>query len=681
MPISTAFARLCLAHKSSHRRTYKVRSFVRWSLEFTEQHRAIRTVVLTSIYTCTLALCFWTAYQVRFDFDVPPKFQTFFLFAALVTICAKLIILFAFHQFDGRLTYFGKPDLKRLVVACMVGTLPFAAMAIVRVFASAPPRGIVPIDFVLCVLALSAVRLGFWRVRAFAFLACQASRRKPRRVGIVGAGNAGALLAMHAMDEPSLGLEPVAFFDDVCGRGASVHGIAVVGAPERIAEFKVKLRIEQLIIAMPSAPARRIREVVELAHAAGLECKTVPSLGQLATGRVSISTLRPVKIEDLLGRVAVRIKTGVIRDILASRTVMVTGAGGSIGSELCRQILSFKPALLVLVERSEPVLFAIEQELLASRNGTSIVPLVGDVTNSAHISAIFSRFRPQAVFHAAAHKHVPMLEHQPAEAVRNNVLGTALVAEMAIAHGAENFVFISTDKAVNPSSVMGATKRCAEIYLQSLAARSHATKFMAVRFGNVLGSSGSVVPTFAKQIAAGGPVTVTHPEVSRFFMTIPEAVTLVLEASALGKGGDIFMLDMGKSIKIVDLAAQMILLSGFKPEDIDIIFTGLRPGEKLEEILSYSREHVTPTEHPQISRLVSPAQDYSCVRPLIEELASAAEDLDLSTDELKDLLVKAVPEYTPFLTNAANTSRHDARGSVSEESTGVLSALSGMATE
>ena len=295
--------------------------------------------------------------------------------------------------------------------------------------------------------------------------------------------------------------------------------------------------------------------------------------------------------------------------------------------------------------------------------------------------AIFSRYRPQAVFHAAAHKHVPMLEHQPAEAVRNNVLGTALVAEMAIAHGAERFVFISTDKAVNPSSVMGATKRCAEIYLQSLAARSHATKFMSVRFGNVLGSSGSVVPTFAKQIAAGGPVTVTHPEVSRFFMTIPEAVTLVLEASALGKGGDIFMLDMGKPIKIVDLAAQMILLSGFKPEDIDIVFTGLRPGEKLEEVLSYSREHVTPTEHPQITRLASPGQPYNDVRPLMDELAAAAGDLKLSTDELKQFLVKVVPEYTPFVANAADTFCSETRSPGSEESTGILSALSGMSTE
>jgi FlaA1/EpsC-like NDP-sugar epimerase len=658
------------------------RSMVRWFLEFTERHRGIRSVVLTLIYTTTLAFCFWTAYQVRFDFDVPGNFQRSFLFVALISVSAKVIALFAFHQFDGRLTYFGKPDLKRLVVACTVGSLPFAAMSVVRVFASAPPRGVVPIDFVACVVALSTVRLGFWRVRSFAFLPCQTSRRKPRRVGIVGAGKAGALLAKHAMDDPSLALQPVAFFDDNCGRRSSVHGIPVVGTPERIAEFETKLHIEELIIAMPSAPARRIREVLELAHAAGLECKTVPSLGQLATGRVSIRTLRPVRVEDLLGRVAVRMKIDVVRDILAARTVMVTGAGGSIGSELCRQILSFKPALLVLVERSEPVLFAIEQELLASRNGTSIVPLVGDITNSTQMRAIFSQFRPQVIFHAAAHKHVPMLEHQPAEAVRNNVLGTVLVAEMAIAHGAERVVFISTDKAVNPSSVMGATKRCAEIYLQSLAACTHATKFMAVRFGNVLGSSGSVVPIFAKQIAAGGPVTVTPPEVSRFFMTIPEAVTLVLQASALGKGGDVFMLDMGKPIKIVDLAAQMILLSGFRPEDIDIVFTGLRPGEKLEEVLSYSREHVAPTEHPQITRLASPGQPYTNVRPLINELAAAAGDLRLSTDELKRFLVKVVPEYTPFVANAAETSAcSEPRRPRNEESSGFLPALSGMANE
>jgi FlaA1/EpsC-like NDP-sugar epimerase len=501
-------------------------------------------------------------------------------------------------------------------------------------------------------------------------------------VGIVGAGDAGALLARNMMDEPSLALHPVAFFDDDCGRHSSVHGIPVVGPPERILECKAKLHIEEIIIAMPSAPARRVRQVLELARVAGLECKTVPSLGQLATGRVSISNLRPVRIEDLLGRIPVRIKTNAVRDLLEARTVMVTGAGGSIGSELCRQILSFKPAALLLVERSEPHIFAIEQELLALRDGASIVPLLGDVTSSPRMRHIFNRFRPHVIFHAAAHKHVPMMEHQPAEAIRNNVLGTALVAEMAIEHGIDRFVFISTDKAVNPSSVMGATKRSAEIYLQSLTTRSHATKFMAVRFGNVLGSSGSVVQTFAKQIATGGPVTVTHPEVSRFFMTIPEAATLVLEAFAFGQGGEIFMLDMGEPIKIVDLAVQMIQLSGFKPyEDIEIVFTGLRPGEKLEEVLSYSREHVTPTEHPQITRLVSPVQDYSYVRPLIDELGSAAEDLGLSADELRELLVKTAPEYTPFVANTVATSCNEVRGFINEGSADVLPALSGMGSE
>jgi FlaA1/EpsC-like NDP-sugar epimerase len=650
------------------------RSIISLILKFTCRDRATRVAVLTLVYAVTVALCFWTAYQVRFDFHVPPKFRATLLNVFLIAIFAKLVALFGFHQFDGGLTFFGKPDLKRLVIACAVGSLPLAAMSVVRVLNYAPPRGVVPVDLVLCIAALSAVRLCIWRVRSFALFLFQAPRRDRRRVGIVGAGDAGALLARHLMEDPSLGLQPIAFFDDDCGRHSSVHGIPVVGRPDRIAEFKAKLRIEEVIIAMPSVSVKRIRQVLEIVRAAKLECKTVPSLGQLATGDVSISTLRPFRIEDLLGRIPVRRKTDAIREILTARSVMVTGAGGSIGSELCRQVLSFKPAALFLLERSEPHLFAIEQELLASRNGTSIVPIVGDVTNSARMKAIFSDYRPEVIFHAAAHKHVPLLEHQPAEAIRNNVLGTALLAEMAIEYGVGRFVLISTDKAVNPSSAMGATKRCAEIYLQSLMTGSQATKFMAVRFGNVLGSSGSVVPTFAKQIAAGGPVTVTHPEVTRFFMTIPEAVTLVLEASASGEGGDIFMLDMGKPIKIVELAEQMILLSGFKPyEDIDIVFTGLRPGEKLEELLSYGREHVTQTDHPHITRLVSTG--YGDARPLIYELAAAVEDLNLSADEVKKLLVKVVPEYTPFV--AAETSRNNDRG-ISQGLAGVLPPLSEM---
>jgi len=652
------------------------RSIIRWILKFTPQNGAGRAALLALIYVATVTLCFWAAYQIRFDFDVPPTFQSSFALLLLAAVSAKLVGLLAFHQFDGLLTYFGKPDLKRLVFACMIGSLPLACLSVLSAFVSAPPRGVVLIDFVLCIMALSMLRFSFGYVRLLAFWPQQTSRTKPRRVGIVGAGEAGAELVRHMMDEPSLELQPVAFFDDNSRRHSSMHGIPVIGKPERILECKANLQIEEIIIAMPSAPGKRIRQVVELAHAAGLKCKTVPSLGQLATGQVSISNLRPVKIEDLLGRIPIRIKTNAVRDLLNARTVMVTGAGGSIGSELCRQILSFNPSTLILVERSEPHVFAIEQELLASRNGTLIVPLLGDITSSGRMRYLFDRFQPQVIFHAAAHKHVPMMEHQPAEAIRNNILGTALLADLAIEHGIDRFVFISTDKAVNPSSVMGATKRCAEIHLQSLMTRSHTTKFTAVRFGNVLGSSGSVVPTFARQIAAGGPVTVTHPQVSRFFMTIPEAVTLVLEAFALGKGGDIFMLDMGEPIKIVDLATQMIRLSGLKPhEDIEIVFTGLRPGEKLEEVLSYRLENVTQTEHPQISRLVSPVQDYSNVRPLIDELALAAEDHGLSADELKELLVKAAPEYTPFVANRVETSCNEVRGFISEGQAEILPEL------
>src|SRR6266567_2741431 len=509
------------------------RSIVRWILKFTRQNRTSRVAGLASIYVATIVLCFWAAYQIRFDFSVPPTFRSSFRLLAVAAVCAKLVGLLVFHQFDGLLTYFGKPDLKRLVLACTIGSLPLAFMSVVRSFDTAPPRGVVLIDFVLCIMALSMIRLGFGYVRSFAFWPRQTTHTKPRRVGIVGAGDAGALLASHVMDDPSLGLQPIAFFDDDSGRHSSVHGIPVVGTPERLLECKAKLRIDEIIIAMPSAPTRRIRQVLELARAAGLECKTVPSLGQLATGSVSISNLRPVRIEDLLGRIPVRIKTDAISNLLNARTVMVTGAGGSIGSELSRQILSFNPSTLVLVERSEPHVFAIEQELLASKNGSLIVPLLGASTSSGRMRYIFDRFRPQVIFHAAAHKHVPMMEHQPAEAIRNNILGTALLADLALEFGVRRFTLISTDKAINPTSVMGATKRLAELYIQSLSdAHPDKTTFMAVRFGNVLGSSGSVIPLFQKQIADGGPVRVTHPEMTRYFMTIQEASMLVLQSAS-----------------------------------------------------------------------------------------------------------------------------------------------------
>ncbi len=627
-----------------------IRTSIRRILCFIRLTPGLRTLMLALLYSATIALCLWLAYLLRFDFEIPASFRGNLPAIICIAVAIKLVCMAIGQQFHGLLTYFSTPDLKRLLAVCAAGSAVLGSLRASSGVAFAPPIGVILADLIFCFVALSGIRLVFRFSRPLSSRSpWPAGRRAARRVAIIGAGDSGATLAKDLMAKRWLALQPVAFFDDYRKRPSSVHGIAVVGRPEELAAFKSRLQIEEVIIAMPSAPAKRIRDVVKIIHAAGLTCRTVPSLDQLATGRVSVSSLRPLEIQDLLGRQQVVIDGDTVRGIIAGKTVMVTGAGGSIGSELCRQILSFGPAALILVERSEPQLFLIEQELRNAPHGDAIVPLVVDITQSTRLRETFREFQPQVVFHAAAHKHVPMMELQPKEAIRNNILGTAQLAEMAIKHAVERFVFISTDKAVNPTSVMGATKRFAEIYLQSLSSRASSTEFMAVRFGNVLGSSGSVVPTFTRQIAAGGPVTVTDPEVTRFFMTIPEAVALVLQSAALGEGGNIFILDMGKPVRILDLAMQMIALSGLRPhEDIEIAFTGLRPGEKLYEELSHSLENVIATEHPKIMRLITQPQSHGQVRQALDELAAATNDADIAPEELKRLLVASIPEYTPF---------------------------------
>ncbi len=627
-----------------------IRSILRSILEVILCVHPVRVIALTLAYAAVLTVSILLAYQLRFDFAMPEAQQAVFLPICAMTVGIHLLCLFVFHQYDGLLSYFSTPDLRRLVLACTTATVILGGLGGFFGIEIAPPRGVLLMHLVLSIGALSTLRLSFRRIRHQAHLNPGQKRLKAQPVGIVGAGDCGAALARDLLNKPWLALQPVAFFDDHRKANCSIHGISLVGTPERIAEFKAKLNLAEVIIAMPSAPAKRIRDVLKIAHDAGLPCRTVPSLDQLATGHVSVSSLRPVRIHDLLGREPVQIEGEAVREEIEGRTIMVTGAGGSIGSELCRQILTFNPAALVLVERSEPQLFVIEQELRGTDESVSILPVVGDITRRARMREIFHRFRPHVVFHAAAHKHVPMMESQPEEAIRNNVFGTALLADLAIEYGVERFVLVSTDKAVNPTNVMGATKRLAEMYLQSQSTRKTGTKFMAVRFGNVLGSSGSVVPTFERQIAAGGPVTVTHPEVTRFFMTIPEAVSLVLQSSTLGRGGDIFILDMGKPVKIVDLAMQMIALSGLTPhEDIEIQFTGMRPGEKLYEELSHGGESVTATVHPKIARLVASPQHHSYVGAFLAELAGVLEDGEADSAGLKELLSKMLPEYTPFL--------------------------------
>ena len=619
--------------------------------------RPVRLIGLTVTYALLLGLSIISAYLLRFDFDIPAWIRPSLLPVCVITVGVHLLCMFRFHQFDGLLSYFSTPDLRRLILACMVAVFALGAMRLTLGTGFAPPKGVLLMHFFLSVLGLSGMRLSFRHIRQIAFANGGRTPVTARRVGIVGAGDCGAALAKDLLAKPWLALLPVAFFDDHRNSRCSIHGVAIAGVPEHIAEFKAKLSLDEVIIAMPSAPAKRIREVLILARGAGLPCRTVPSLDQLATGRVSVSNLRPVEIHDLLGRAPVEIKGEAVREVIEGQTVMVTGAGGSIGSELCRQILSFGPSALILVERSEPQLFVIEQELRGQKNAATLLPIVGDVTRRDQMLEIFRRFRPHVIFHAAAHKHVPMMELQPQEAIRNNVFGTALLADLAVEYAVERFVLISTDKAVNPTNVMGATKRLAEMYIQSLATTPARTKFMAVRFGNVLGSSGSVVPTFKQQIAAGGPVTVTHAEVTRYFMTIPEAVSLVLQSSAFGRGGDIFVLDMGKPVRILDLALQMITLSGLVPhKDIEIKLTGLRPGEKLYEELSHGGESVSATAHPKIARLLSTPIHHSFVGAFLIELSFALKEGPSDPDSLKALLTKMLPEYTPFVSTPPDSS-------------------------
>jgi FlaA1/EpsC-like NDP-sugar epimerase len=467
-------------------------------------------------------------------------------------------------------------------------------------------------------------------------------------VGIIGAGDVGAALARELSMKKGTGLRPVAFFDDDRSKWRSrVHGIPVVGAPECLFEGRGSLRLDEVIIAMPSAAPKRIKEIVQLLSTIGLKFETVPSLEQLATGQVKVSQLRKVAIEDLLGRAPVELGADDIRGLLGGSVVMVTGAGGSIGSELCRQIALFEPSRLLLVERSEGHLFQIQQELIEAGFGGITEAAVADILDQGRMASVFDRHQPRVIFHAAAHKHVPMMESQPEEAVMNNTVGTAQLAELALKFGVDRFVMISTDKAINPTNVMGTTKRLAEMFLQAFQAKNAGrTKFMAVRFGNVLGSSGSVVPTFTRQIAAGGPVKVTHPEVTRYFMTIPEAVGLVLQSAAQGMGGEIFLLDMGTPVRIADLARHMIELNGLKPgADIEIEFIGLRPGEKLFEELSYKGENISPTRHPKIHKLICRPEPLEKVRAHIHRLSSRTHKAE--PNEMKRLLEAAVPEYRP----------------------------------
>jgi len=605
-----------------------------------------RAGILTLSYGVILGASFYLAYEVRFDSLVPVGYQNQRLHYILIVVALKIAALYLAGQFRSMLTFFGITDLLRLATAMTICLIILIGGHTLSSHLFALPRGALLVDYLLSLAGLCAARLGS-RVFRERFSVGKKSAELTQRIAIVGAGDAGAALASEFLNHPKRGFKPVMFFDDDTAKhGQLVHGVRIVGKPERIAELGAKDGVAKIVIAMPSASAKRISEVVRLAQGAGFKVETLPSFAEIASGRVKASRIRPVEVQDLLGRDPVNLDSTSIRKSIEGKVVLVTGAGGSIGSELCRQVAAMNPKRLVMLDHSEGNLFLIEEEMKETGMGTIVVPVVASILDEERMAVTFNRYQPEVVFHAAAYKHVFLMERQPAEAIHNNVFGTRLLAKLAAETGVYAFVLISTDKAINPTSVMGATKRLAEIQLQAIQTEhpGNKTKFMAVRFGNVLNSSGSVIPIFKRQIAAGGPVTVTHPDVMRYFMTIPEAVGLVLQTSVMGKGGEIFVLDMGQPVKILDLARQMIELSGFKPgEDIEIKFTGLKPGEKLFEELQHRTEQYQPTAHSRVMQfLPSVSLDYAALQQIEHELHG------YDVTELKKALRVLVTEYTPY---------------------------------
>lgn len=618
-----------------------------------------RIIGLLATYAAGVSTSLILAYLVRFDFDLPQEHLKMIPFVLCWVLPLKLAALYGFRQQKILPSAFSVPDLSRLFYATGVASILIACARWQLGENFGPPAGVILIDFLFSLVALVVIRLSL-RLRRQRLHAKAVKSEKPsRRIGIVGAGEAGAILAAELRRKRGLGLEPVAFFDDDKTKWRStVYSIPIVGAPELLSgNTLAKLKLDEVIISLPSASSQRKREIISILQKAKLPFRTVPSLSELALGKVQVSQIRPVEIHDLLGRPPIHLETENIRALLEGQVVMVTGAGGSIGSELCRQIASFKPERLLMVERSEVQMFSIEQELCRAGHKARIVPFVADLMDISRMKVIMEQYRPKVIFHAAAHKHVPLMESQPTEAIRNNAWGTAQLAELAIQMNVDRFVLISTDKAINPTSVMGASKRLAEMYLQSLfAANPNGTRLMAVRFGNVLGSSGSVIPVFKEQIARGGPVTVTDPEMTRYFMTIPEAVGLVLQSGAQGTGGEVFLLDMGKPVKIVDLARQLIQLSGLEPDkDIKIEFVGLRPGEKLFEELNYEQESLIETSHPKIRRFSAQPAPLEEMQQILNQFLEVLYEVD--ADRCKLMLKAAVPEYTPSLSKPASAGK------------------------
>jgi len=602
---------------------------------------------------------YFLSYLVRFEGDIPTWGWKTFENTVLYILVLKLLIFGIFGLYRGMWRYTGLVDLLNVFKAAITSSAILITVIFLLSRFKGFPRSVFILDFLLTFILIGGSRVAirlilFERDKGIGFVGRFLSRstgkyspRPRKRIMIIGAGDAGEKILREIRDNPRLQYRAVGFLDDdERKKGMNIHGVPVLGPISQVKEVTARGAVDEILIAIPSASATNMRRIIEICKTTGLKFRTTPALGELINGNISFNSIREVSFEDLLSREAVKLDTEGIGGYLTGKVVLISGAGGSIGSELCRQVSSFSPRDLVLLDKTENSLFHLEMEFRQKFPDIMITPILGNVKHQNFLDQIFEIHRPQVVFHAAAYKHVPIVELNPWEAIFNNVIGTNNIVEATHKYQTERFIMMSTDKAVRPSSVMGATKRVAEM-IASSQGRFNSTRSVAVRFGNVIGSEGSVIHLFRKQIKNLGPVTVTHPEVSRYFMTISEACKLILQAGALGSGGEIFILNMGTPIKIVDMARDLIRLSGFEPDkEVEIQFTGLRPGEKLSEELITEGEGIIPTSHDKILVLQGNCYDPGWLRERIEELRNLA--LERDAGGIKRKLQEMIPEYHPF---------------------------------
>lgn len=598
-----------------------------------------RTKVLILMDAILVNFSFVVAYLIKFEADFNNITQNFIRSLIIIAILAtaiKVASFFAFKLYSSLWKYASVYELILIVISCLLSNALMFCYAMI--FKSEIPESIFIITFFIDIFMVGGVRFIYRilrRIKNGVFY------RESKRVLLIGGGDAGAITIKQLKLHPELKYNPVAVIDDdIYKIGMKINGVPIVGQRKDIVRVVEEKNIDEIIITIPSAGNKTINEIYKECSKTSCKVKILPGVSQLINEKVVIKKIRDVNILDLLGREPIKLNIEEISSYLADRTILVTGGGGSIGSELCRQIANYNPKKLIILDNYENNAYDIQNELMCKYPKLHLEVVIATIRDCHRIDNIFDRFRPEVVFHAAAHKHVPLMEDNPWEAVNNNVLGTLIVAECADKYKADRFVLISTDKAVNPTSIMGATKRIAEMIIQAIDKQSN-TEYVAVRFGNVLGSNGSVIPLFMKQIEAGGPVTVTHPEITRFFMTIPEAVQLVLQAGAMANGGEIFVFDMGQPVLIRDLARNLIKLSGFEPdEEIKIEYIGLRPGEKLYEELLMAEEGLSATKNDKIFVLKPKAVDFE----LLKREIRALQDIDIE-DKINEYIAKIVPTY------------------------------------